>query len=202
MKILKVGTLLLLLATAMQAGAQATAPGSGGGKGTKPKNDNCGLLYGKDHALTFCAPKGWTLDNGIMNDQGIYAVFYPSGSNWQKAKDSGTFMYINVVGKSTDATIAKLMADDASSVKSSEPAAVIKQGEPIKIGDHTVPTLQFAPGGFDRYEEVAYVGEGKVLVMFVASSKSAEALNKDYPDFVRLVQSYKFLGSNVTIQQK
>ena len=201
MKILNVGS-LLLLASALQARAQATPPGANEAGGGKAPENNCGLLYGKDHSLTFCAPDGWTLDNGIMNDQGIYAVFYPNGSDYQDAKDSGTFMYINVVGKSADSTVAKMMEADANDAKRVAPAAVVKPGEPIKIGDLPVLTLRFAPGAFDRYEAVAYIGEEKVLVMFIITSKSEALFGKDYPAFVKLVQSYKFLSSNVTIEHK
>jgi hypothetical protein len=194
--------MILLIATALLVNAQTaspTAPASGGGKGPK---DNCGLLYGKDHSLTFCAADGWILDNTILNDQGIYAVFYPNGSTFNDAKGSGTFMYINVVGKDAGSTVAKMMEADADEAKHSSPSVVVKQGEPIKVADAIVPVLRFAPGAFDRYEAVAYVGEEKVLVMFVITSKNDETFSKDYAAFVRLVQSYKFLSSNVTIEHK
>ncbi len=199
MKILAAGALFLLTA-ALQAGAQQ-APISNVGGGKAP-NDNCGILYGKDHALTFCAPDGWVLDNGIMNDQGIYAVFYPAGSSFQDAKDSGTFMYFNVVGKDPGATVAKMMAGDAKQVQHDAPAAVVIQSDPIKIGDTSVSVLRFAPGAFDRYEAVAYIGEEKVLVMAVISSKNENLFKKDYPAFMQLVQSYKWLSSNVTFQHQ
>ena len=201
MKILVTGILFLLVAM-LQAGAQQTPPSSNAGGGGKAPEGNCGLLYGKDHALTFCAPDGWVLDNGIMNDQGIYAVFYPAGSNFQDAKDSGTFMYFNVVGKAPDETVAKMMAGDAKQVQHDAPAAVVVQSDPIKIGDDSVSVLRFAPGAFDRFEAVAYIGEEKVLVMAVISSKNVAIFKKDYPAFVQLVQSYKFLSTNVTIKHK
>ncbi|MDR3752831.1 MAG: hypothetical protein P4K93_12310 [Terracidiphilus sp.] len=201
MKILTVGT-VLLLAAGLQAGAQQTSPSSNAAGGGKGPEGNCGLLYGKDHALTFCAPGGWILDNGIMNDQGIYAVFYPTGSNFQDAKVSGTFMYFNVVGKAPESTVTKLMADDAKQVEHDARAALVIQADPIKIGDASIPVLRFAPGAFDRYEAVAYIGEEKVLIMVVISSKNEDLFKKDYPAFVLLVQSYKWLSSNVTIQHK
>jgi len=201
MKILATGT-LFLLAVALQTGAQQTSPSSNAGGGGKAPNDNCGLLYGKDHSLTFCAPDGWLLDNGIMNDQGIYAVFYPAGSNFQDAKDSGTYMYFNVVGKIPHETVAKMMAGDAEQVQHDAPAAVVVQSDPIKIGDVSVPVLRFTPGAFDRYEAVAYIGQEKVLVMAIISSKNEDLFKKDYPAFVLLVQSYKWLSSNVTFQHK
>lgn len=201
MKILATGT-LLLFASVLQASAQQAPPSSNPSGGGKAPEGNCGLLYGKDHSLTFCAPDGWVLDNGIMNDQGIYAVFYPADSNFQNAKESGTFMYFNVVGKAPDETVAKMMAGDADQAKHDAPASIVKQGDPIKTGDVPVPTLRFAPGYSNRFEAVAYIGEEKVLVMVVISSKNEDLFKQDYPAFVRLVQSYKWLSSNVTIQHK
>ncbi len=189
-----------MLATGVYAHAQQGTPNAGGGKDTK--NDNCGLLYGEDHALTFCAPDGWVLDNGVLNDQGIYAVFYRAGSNFKDAKDSGTFMYFNVVGRQPDKTVEKLMNGDAEQVKHDAPGSVVNPVDPIKIGDVSVPVLGFAPGAFSRYEAVAYIGEKKVLVMVVISSKTKALFDHDYSAFVALVQSYKFLSSNVTIQHK
>lgn len=194
--------LALMVCAAVQPRAQTAAPDTQKAGGGKDPNDNCGLLYGKGHALTFCAADGWTLDNTVMNDQGIYAVFYPNGSNWNDAKESGTVMYINVVGRDAAEPVEKMMEDDADEAKRNAPATVVKQADPIKIGDIAVPVLRFAPGDYDRYEAVAYVGEEKVLVMFVMSSKNNETFKRDYPAFVKLVQSYKFLSSNVTIKHK
>jgi len=198
MKLLGVGAILLF--AALQAGAQDAQPTPKDANGAKGREGNCGLLYGKDHSLTFCAPGGWTLDNGIMNDQGIYAAFYPDGSNWERAKKSGTIMYINVVARAADSTVEKLIASDADEARQSAPATVVATGDPIKIGDLSAPVQRFAPGAFKRYEAVAYILEDKVLVMFVMSSKDEKTYKKDYPAFVALVQSYKFLTSNVHVQ--
>jgi len=199
MKVLR--ALALLLLAGLQAGAQQAPPSpstNGGGKNTD--NGNCGILYGKDHALTFCAPDGWVLDNSIMNDQGVYAVFYPNDSNFLDAKNSGTFMYFNVVGRTPDETVTEMMAGDIKQVKRDAPEAAIVESDPIKIGEVSVPVLRFAPGAYGRYEAVAYIGEEKVLVMVVISSKNEAIFNKDYAAFVKLVQTYKWLSSNVTFQ--
>ena len=79
--------------------AQQTSSAAGGARSTDAQKDNCGLLYGKNHSLLFCAPDGWHLDNGILNEEGIYAVFYPTGSSWDRARTTGTFMYINVISR-------------------------------------------------------------------------------------------------------
>lgn len=175
---------------------------AGGGKSVDSKDANCGMLYGKGHFLTFCAPKGWVLDNGIWNDQGIYAVFYPVGSNFESAKDSGTIMYINVVGKDDGSTLAGMMTNDAEDVKRRASSAIVKTADPIPAGDTKGLVQLFAPGAFDRYEGVAYFDSPKVIIMFVISSKDPKIFKSDYSAFTELVKSYKFLGSDVTIQKK
>lgn len=194
---------VLLLAAPKWASAQASGSAdSGGGKSTEPSKENCGLIYGQNHALTVCAPDGWTLDNSILNDEGVYAVFYPNGSTFMQAKTAGSFMYVNVVGKDANSTLAKMMADDANNVKKETPTAVIKKGDAILVGQSSVPVQLFEPGGFKRYEATAYINEEKVLAMIVITSSSQANLDKDYPSFMKLVQTFKFLGSNVTIQHK
>lgn len=161
------------------------------------------MLYGKAHVLTFCAPSGWVLDNSIWNDQGIYAVFYPNGSTFESAKDSATIMYINVVERKDEkATLARMMADDAAEVEHNAPAAVVKPGKSIRAGDGEAAVQLFAPGAFGRYEAAAYFDSPKVLIMFIMSSKNQAVFQNDYPAFTKLVQSYKFLSSNVEIEKQ
>ena len=101
-----------------------------------------------------------------------------------------------------DSKVAKLMMDDAADTKKNDPGAVVKPRDAIKIGDRSAPVQQFALGGSSAYEAVAYLVENKVLVMFVVSSENENLFQKDYPAFVKLVQTYKFLSSNVTVKNK
>jgi hypothetical protein len=200
MKIPKIA--LFILFTSLAVYAQENALDSKQTGGGKKPDDNCGILYGRNHALTFCAPDGWLLDNGIMNDQGIYAVFYPKGSNWGEAKKSKTFMYINVVDMSAKDTVATRMDADVKEEKQYNPKTEASRADPIRVGDLTVPVLKFDLGESDGREAVAYIGESKVLVMMVISSKNEAMFKHDYPFFEQLVKSYKFLTSDVHIQNK
>jgi len=191
--------LLSALCLSMSLAAQNPPPATGGGKAP---NDNCGMLYGKNHVLTFCAPEDWLLDNSLLNDQGIYAVFYPEKSTFVAAKENGTFMYFNVIGKHNGETTASFMKDDADQVNKNAAKAVVSKGSSIQIGDREIPTLFFAPGGFNRWEAVAYIEEEKVFVMAVLSSKNEATFKRDFPQLGKLLASYKFMGSDVTIQQK
>ena len=202
MKNLIYGTLFLAFFVA-QLGAQSAAPATAKGSGKSVDNANCGMHYGKSHVFLFCAPDGWTLDNSIGEAQGIFAALYPDGSSWELAAQSGTIMYINTYDKPDDNyTVAKSMTFDADDTKRKSQTAVVKKGEPIKLDDLAVPVQLFAPGGFNRFEAVAYIDSLKVIITFVMSSKSEEIFKRDYPAFVRFIQSYKFKSSNVTIEHK
>jgi hypothetical protein len=200
MKFTKIALLFLLTVLSVQA--QENAPNSKNtGGGMKP-DDNCGILYGRNHSLIFCGPDGWILDNGIMNEQGIYAVFYPKGSNWDEARKTKTFMYINVVDMSAKDTVATRMDADVKEEKQYNPKTEASRADPIRVGDLSVPVLKFDLGESNGREAVAYIGESKVLVMMVISSKNEAMFKHDYPFFEQLVKSYKFLTSDVHIQNK
>jgi len=192
----------LLLVTVLSIHAQGNVSQSKEKNGGKKPDDNCGILYGRNHSLTFCAPDGWILDNGIMNDQGIYAVFYPKGSNWDEARKTKSFMYINVVDMSAKDTVAARMDADVKEEQFYDPKRVASHADPIRIGESSAPVLKFKSGESSVYEAVAYIGKSKVLVMIVLTSKNEESFKKDYPFFEQLVKSYTFLTSDVHIQGK
>jgi hypothetical protein len=194
---------LLLSVLVAQLGAQNATPVQVQGSGVSVDKPNCGMHYGKSHSFLFCAPKGWTLDTSIGQDEGIYASLYPDVSSWGSAKESGTIMYITTFDKPNNKyTVAKAMAFDANNTKQSAQFAVVKQGEPIKLDDQAVPVQLFAPGGFNRYEASAYIDSPRVIIMFVMTSKNEDSFKRDYPAFVQFVQSYSFMSSDVTIQYK
>jgi hypothetical protein len=164
-------------------------------------NGSCGLVYGKGHAFFVCAPKGWVLDNGILNDDGIYAAFYPESSSWAKAKEEGTVMYVNTAkkGKSNE-DVASLMKSDAADTKANAPKAEIHEAEALKTKkDAAARVQQFTPGSYDRFEAVAYIDSPEVIVMIVMTSKDSKTFKRDYPAFKELVGSYEFMTTNVQL---
>jgi hypothetical protein len=196
---------LLLAVLVAQLGAQSAAPAPAQGSGVSVDKPNCGMHYGKSHIFLFCAPSGWTLDNSTDYLPGVFASLYPDGSSWDSAKQSGTLMYITTFDKPNDKyTIAKATAFDARDTRKSSKFAglIVKKGEPIKLDDLSAPVQLFAPGPFNRFEACAYIDSPKTIIEFTMTSKDEDAFNRDYPAFVRFVQSYKFMSSNVTIQYK
>jgi len=206
MKNLLTGTLLLAVFVA-QLGAQSAAPApeQGSGVGISTTKPGCGMSFGTSYIFQYCAPKGWTLDNSTEYLPGASTSIYPDGSNWDSAKQTGTIMYITTFNKPNDKyTVEKGMAFDARDTKKSSkfPGLIVKRGEPIKLGDLSVPVQLFAPGPFYRYEASAYIDSPRVIIMFVMSSKNEDTFKRDFPAFVQFVQSYTFMSSNVTIEHK
>jgi hypothetical protein len=181
----------VLLATAQE----------GAGKSTKD-DGNCGILYGKGHMFSVCAPKGWVLNNSMHEQTGLWAVFYPDGSSWDEAKGSGSVMYVNTTGKGKgQQNVAELMAFDAEATKKDAPRVEIAKRTAIKITEESATVQEFRHSGFDRFEAVAYIDTQKLIVMIAITSKDEISFKRDYPAFEELVRSYKFFSSNVTVHQ-
>ena len=172
--------------------------GQQGGKAPVKANDSpCGMIYGKDHSLLLCAPRGWILDNKALAQQGIYATFYRQTFTYDEAEAAATLMYVNVKGKVGAAqTAAAMMKLDAAKTKSESPRGVIEQGAPIVIPaskgqkSRTVPVQRFLNDYGGGFEVVAYVEDERTVTLIVISSVSKAILGQDYPSFVKLVQSY------------
>ena len=112
-------------------------------------------------------------------------------------------MYVNTAAKKEDNdTVAQFMASDTDNVKKNVQSAVVNKGVPIKIGSLNAQVNLFAPVGYNRYEAVAYIDSPKVFITYVISSVNEEAFKRDYPAFVRLVQTHIFFGTEVTIEDK
>jgi hypothetical protein len=175
---------------------------------TKTDDMPCGMIYGKDHFLSICSPTGWTFDDSIMAKKGIYATFYRKQFTFNEAMDRHTIMYLNVVLKEKgQENASEMMKLDVEKTKRSSPNLVIQQVKPILIpGEKDKPAIRVPVQTFlndyqGGYESVAYIENDKTIVLIVISSVSEELLHQDYADFVKLVQSYRFIASNVVEKQ-
>jgi hypothetical protein len=83
-------------------------------------------------------------------------------------------MYVNTAAKKEDNdTVAQFMASDTDNVKKNVQSAVVNKGVPIKIGSLNAQVNLFAPGGYNRYEAVAYIDSPKVFITYVIRSFQA-----------------------------
>ena len=158
--------------------------------------EGMGIIYGKDHAFSLQAPKGWMLDNESGVDQGVRAVFYPKGSNWADSK-------VVAYARSRPKTDQIATADDAAK-------AVIEDfhahgspkydGKRIKTmkadSGREVVIYHFSGDQWGNSEAVAYFVEEKTVNFLVLTSRDAKVFADALPAFEALAKSYIFMGDH------
>lgn len=190
--------MLSLLATFPLASFAATpTPGPTSSK-TPGDEMNSGLVYGKNHAFWVVAPKGWVLDNQAGVDQGLYAVFYPKGSSWQK---SPVVMYANTTFKGVKGqeTFQKVVDSDVKQYRDEYHTKKIVNAPALSNGEknRTAVVKYFLGDGNGNYEACAYIEESKIVVFLVMSAKSQKQFDDNLPAFKALVGSYSFMTDKV-----
>ena len=170
------------------------------------KSGDSGIIYGENHAFTLTAPEGWVLDNTSGRGQGLQAVFYPQGSSWQKG---AAVMYANVYQKRNvkEEPLEKVIEGDVAEFRKRSAELNVTDAEPIhlvkdeRVKDKKATVKYFTGDAHGNHEAVAYVDEGKVVVMLVLSARSKKVFESSLPAFKELVGSYFFLGDKVTFQK-
>ena len=171
MKRVLLGLMVLLLFSHL-CHAQAKEPGGGG------------IVYGDNLAVITGAPDGWVLDNESGVNQGVHAVFYPTGSSWAKAPE---VMYINIAllnGKSLDA----FMATDEEAFRKNSATLKTQKLPPIKLSSGETAEVRLFTGDMHgNYECIAYASKFDSVAMYVLSCRSKEGFEKALPAFRSLV---------------
>jgi hypothetical protein len=164
--------------------------------------DDSGIISGKNYSFVLTAPKGWALDNTSGRSQGLQAVFYPKGSSW---KNGSAVMYANVYQKTDPGkeSLQTVIANDVAEYKKNSADLKVVDAESIstrtdaRAKDKKATIKYFAGDRNANIEAVAYVDEGKVVVMIVFSARSQNDFDSSLPAFKKLVGSYFFLGAAV-----
>ncbi len=159
---------------------------------------NSGLIYGKDHLFALSAPTGWVLDNSSGVSQGLHAVFYPRGGSWEH---SPSVMYANTASKKVkgNETLEKLITFDVSRYKQNYVSLKIVNAPDIQLTDHKSAVVKYFY--YSNSEAVAYIDEENIVVLIVLSSTSQPEFEKSLTPFSQLVKSYRFLTSEVHIEE-
>lgn len=163
-----------------------------------------GVVYGPGHAFSLDAPAQWVLDNQSGVDQGLQAVFYPTGKSWT---NSPAVMYANVYLKKDqkDENAATVAARDIADFSKHSRTFKVLDADPLPVGDladdkpRTALVKYFSGDNFGNFEAVAYINESKVVVMLVLSARKEEEFKKSLPIFAELVRSYHFLTDKVIL---
>ena len=169
----------------------------------KPKESgHTGIIYFESCAFTLTAPKGWVLDNTSGKGQGLPAVFYPEGSSWQKG---AVVMYANVYQKKdvNKESLDTVIAGDVADYKKGSAELRVTDAEPIPTrkderAKDKKATIKYFTGDVNgNCEAVAYIEEGKAVVMLVLTARAQKDFESSLPAYKELVGSYFFLGNAV-----
>ncbi len=161
-----------------------------------------GIIYGKNYSFTLTAPRGWVLDDSSGRGQGVQAVFYPKDSSW---KNGAAVMYASVYQKidPNKESVQTVIANDIAEYKKNSAELKVVDAEPVltrtdaRSKDKKATVKYFTGDRNANAEAVAYVDEGKVVVMLVLSARSQKDFDSSLPAFKDLVGSYFFLGEAV-----
>ena len=165
------------------------------------KDSNSGIIYGKNHAYTLTAPKGWVLDNKSGVNQGLHAVFYPQGSSWG---DGVAVMYANVWQKENEKqTVQDIIDGDIQKFKENVPYLKVENAEAVKLEKDKTAIIKYftSEAKGQNYEAIAYINEEKLAVLIVLTSRTKKDFESSLPAFRELVGSYLFLTDKVVIEK-
>ncbi|MES2595369.1 MAG: hypothetical protein V4662_08545 [Verrucomicrobiota bacterium] len=153
-----------------------------------------GIIYGANHVFSLTAPKGWMLDNESAVDQGLHAVFYPKGKDWQ---DSPVVAYarattlsekVKSVEDQVKITVAGFHRDGSPNYKAEKVKTITTDAGKEAVIYH------FTGDEWGNSEAVAYFLEAKTINFIVMNSRKVADFEKALPAFEALAKSYKFMG--------
>ena len=148
-----------------------------------------GIAHGKDHAYFLTAPDGWVLDTSCGAGQGIYCCFYPKGSSW----NGPVVMYSNAAAKD-ERTVLQAIEHDIKAFREKSPHVKVDDGGSLTTRDGKKAVVRnFYGDKWANHEAVGYVGEKKVVVNIVMTSRKKADFESSLPAFRKLVASYKFI---------
>ena len=150
-----------------------------------------GVFYLKDTAISLTAPKGWVLDEEAGRPR-FQGVFYPVGSTWATSE---TVMYVNTLARSIEPNLEAFIAEDVAQERAESPSLQVRAGEPIRLSDGKSARVNLLTGDkWGNIESVAYIDTPSDYVAIVLTSKTEAAYKSAQAAFIELVKSYRVLG--------
>jgi hypothetical protein len=157
-------------------------------------NDNAGILSGPGYAFILAAPDGWVLDDVSGRKEGLPAVFYKRGDSWSRAK---VVMYANPIRKSTDDTVASVIAADVRRFRKDNPGIAVEDASPALVaGGRRLPVKVFRGTRAGDTDVVAYADESGCVVMIVLSG-TADGVRAARVSYDALLLTYTFITTDV-----
>ncbi|MFM8808415.1 MAG: hypothetical protein ACKOJB_05835 [Chthoniobacterales bacterium] len=155
-----------------------------------------GIVYGKDHAFSLTAPKGWMLDNESGLEQGVYAAFYPKGRTW---KDSHVVAYARSRPRNENISSVEDVVKDTVAIFHQEGNPNYKAE---KVTTLTTPSgkeaviYHFQGDKWGNKEAAAYFPENKTINFIVLNCRDERDFEVALGPFEELINSYMFMGDD------
>lgn len=168
----------------------------GGAASALISEEGMGIVFGKDHAFSLKAPKGWMLDNESGVDQGVRAAFYPKGETWA---DSKIVAYARGRPKTKEIATADDAAKDVveNFHANGNPKYEAKRIKMLKTDSGKEAVIyHFTGDQWGNSEAAAYVVEEKTINFVVMNSRDPKVFAASLDAFDQLVKSYKFMGDH------
>ena len=166
-----------------------------------PLPEGYGIVYGQGYTFNIKAPKGWTLDPQSGAQQGLPAVFYPTGGSWS---DSPIVAYAQSRPKTPQITnadaAAKATIDKFHANGSANYTGTRLKTLTTNAGQEAV-LWRFSGDKYGNNEVVAYFAEPDRINFLVMNSNDAKLFEQSLPAFEELAKSYKALPLKVSLPQ-
>lgn len=196
MKVLLKALLVLFLVFSRLFG-QSTSPQGGlvmqaDGRITQSQPEGTGVVFGPDHAYAIKAPKGWELDNGVLADQDVHAVFYMAGQTFQS---SPAWMFSRVHPKRPEGFNKLVEMDLAESV---DKTSKLIHWPDLKTADGRIARVYSIQGHkkFDP-EWIAYIDAPTIVILVGCGVRDRKQFSKMQEPFSDLVRSIFWVADKV-----
>jgi len=148
-----------------------------------------GLLFGKNYAFFATAPSSWVLDNRSGVNDNLSMVFYPKSD---KYADSNVIVYAMSVARHAKKSVEmQVRRTVALYIKKGSRNFNVYKRESIKLkNNRTIEVYHYQDDRWGNYEASAYLLEKYSLNLFVFNAKSKKLYRKNYPQFLKIVNSY------------
>jgi hypothetical protein len=170
------------------------------GFGSELVDGNCGIIYGKNHSFSICAPEGWVLDNKSGVSQGLYAVFYPLGKSW---KDSDVVMYVNWAAKDPVIKDVEILVEFNLNKfrKNGSPNVKAEFLKAIDTDSHKKGQIwKYSGDKWANNELVCYFDENHGIAMIILTTQNKNIFEISKQAFDKIVTSYCFISDTVNIE--
>lgn len=157
----------------------------------------CAIVYGKNWAFLFAAPKQWQVNCPVDDQSGMVVTLWPEGTSWAKAP---SVMYVTVSQKN-GFSLNQFVEDELTRFRVQSPKLQVEVIQPISLKDKSLALVRKLTGDqYRSHELVAYADTGSAYLIVVFSSRSQndfKRLSSAFNDFVLSISPMKIEFSDV-----